>query len=552
VTECSVGAHIVRNLTAAGVQRVFCVPGESYLPLLDALHDHAAEIDTVTCRHEAAASHMAEAHAKLAGTPGVCLVTRGPGATHASIGVHTARQDSTPMVLFVGQVGRGDRGREAFQEVDLATFFRPLAKAVLELDLPERVNEIVGRALLLAQSGRPGPVVVSLPEDVLALPVVQPPPLLAAPPEAAPRAEDLAALRRRLGASERPLLLLGGSRWDRAALAAIARFAVANQVPVATAFRRKDLFDNTHPLYAGELGLGPDPALVARARAADLLLVVGARLDENTTGGYQLLDPAGTHDHLVHAFPDADELGHVHRPGLAIVAGVKAFASSLAQIEIRVPSARLPWVEQARSAYAAWQVAPEQLGELDLCRVILHLGQVLPDDAILTNGAGNYAAWLHRFYRHRGFRTQLAPTSGAMGYGVPAAIAARLAHPDRTVVALAGDGCFLMSSQELATVAARNLRIVFIVVNNAGYGTIRMHQESRYPGRAIATALTNPDFPAYARSFGLHGARVTRTGEFAAALDAALAAEQSSVIELVVDPRQLTPNRRSEETSQRR
>jgi acetolactate synthase I/II/III large subunit len=542
--SASVGEHIVRNLRAGGVRRTFCVPGESYLPLLDALHDVRDTIDTVSCRHEAAASHMAEAHAKLTGETGVCLVTRGPGAAHASIGVHTARQDSTPMILFVGQVARADRGREAFQEVDLRAFFGSLVKAVLELDVPERVNEIVSRALALAQSGRSGPVVVALPEDVLAMQVDQPEPSPAPHPDPAPRTEDLDALRRRLAESERPLLVLGGSGWNAAAVSAIAGFAEANAIPVATVFRRKDLFDNGHALYAGELGLGPDPALVTRAQQSDLLLVVGARLDENTTGGYRLLDPARDHAQLVHVYPDADELGHVHRAGLRIAAGVRTTAGALAGLHVVPPALRARWVEAAQREYAAWREAPEQLGELDLCQAIMHLEATLPDDTIVTNGAGNYAAWLHRFYRHRRFRTQLAPTSGAMGYGVPAAIAARLACPERTVVALAGDGCFLMSSQELATVAARGLRILFVVVNNSGYGTIRMHQEVRYPGRAIATKLTNPDFPAYARSFGLHAARVTRTGEFPAALEAAMAHHGPSLIELVTDPRQLTPTRR--------
>jgi acetolactate synthase I/II/III large subunit len=546
VSSGRVADHVVRNLRAAGVRHVFCVPGESYLALLDALHGDRADIDTVTCRHEATASHMAEAYAKATGGVGICLVTRGPGAAHASIGVHTARQDSTPLVLFVGQVSRADRGREAFQEVDLGAFFGSLAKAVLELDVPERVNEIVGRALSLAQSGRPGPVVVALPEDVLGATVVQPDPNPPAVHEPGPRREDVDALATRLSASERPLLVLGGSRWTDRSAAEIRRFAEAQALPVATAFRRKDLFDNTHACYAGELGLGPDPALFERAQQSDLLLVLGARLDESTTGGYRLLDPAQDHPQLVHVHPDADTIGRVHRSALGLVAAPGPFAEALGTLTADAPPARMRWVDAARRGYAAWREPPPQLGNVDLCAVILHLDRVLPDDAIVTNGAGNYATWLHRFYRHRRFGTQLAPTSGAMGYGVPAAIAACLAHPGRAIVALAGDGCFLMSSQELATVVARRLRIVFVVVNNAGYGTIRMHQETHFPGRTIATTLVNPDFAAYARAFGLSAVRVTRTDEFPAALQSALANEGSSLIELVTDPRQLTPARRIE------
>jgi acetolactate synthase I/II/III large subunit len=543
-----VADHIVRHLRIAGVRHVFCVPGESYLDLLDALYENREVLETVTCRHEAAASHMAEAYAKTTGGVGICLVTRGPGATHASIGVHTARHDSTPMVLFVGQVPRADRGREAFQEVDVGALFAPLAKAVLELDVASRVNEIVGRALMLAQSGRPGPVVVVLPEDVLVTQVDQPDPTPLEVPEPAPRQADLEALTSRLAASERPMAILGGSRWDAHAVARFQRFAENNRIPVATVFRRKDRFDNGHPLYAGELGLGADANLVRRIEHSDLLLVIGARLDENATGGYRWLDTAADHRRLVQVHSDADTIGQVYRPGLAIVAGVRTMAAALEDLAVAAPASRTAWVDGAHRGYVEWLDPPPQLGELDMCEVVLQLDRRLPDDAIVTNGAGNYAAWLHRFYRHRGFGTQLAPTSGAMGYGVPAAIAARLAHPDRVVVALAGDGCFLMSSQELATVAARRLRIVFIVVNNAGYGTIRMHQEARFPGRAIATALENPDFCAYARAFGLSATRVTRTDDFGPAIDAALAGDGPALIELVTDPRQLAPARRIEAT----
>lgn len=535
---------LVDCLVAQGATHAFCVPGESYLAVLDALHDVRDTLQLITCRHEAGAANMAEAHGKLTGRPGLCFVTRGPGATHAAIGVHTARQDSTPMILFIGQVARADRDREAFQEVDYRQMFAPLAKWVAEIEDPARMAEYVSRAYAIAMNGRPGPVVLALPEDMLveACPASERrcERIEAANPAPAPAA--LARFRELLAGSARPLVLLGGSGWSEAGLASLKDFAQANRLPVATTFRRKALFDNTHPNYAGDLGIGPNPKLAERVKQADLLIVFGSRLSEMTTSGYTLITPPVPSQRLIHIHPDPDELGKVYQPALAIASGLDEAAHALAGLT--VDSSR--WAgaaEKAHADYLNW-VQPVAVDEgVNLSEVMAHLGSTLPHDAILTNGAGNFAAWLHRFYQHRRCRTQLAPTSGAMGYGVPAAVAAKIVHPERTVVCLAGDGDFMMTAQELATAVQYGANVIVLISNNGVYGTIRMHQDREYPGRVSGTELVNPDFVAFAAAFGCHAAKVERTEDFPAAFEAARQSNRPAVLELSVSARHIAPNK---------
>lgn len=535
---------LVDCLVAQGATHAFCVPGESYLAVLDALHDVRDTLQLITCRHEAGAANMAEAHGKLTGRPGLCFVTRGPGATHAAIGVHTARQDSTPMILFIGQVARADRDREAFQEVDYRQMFGPLAKWVAEIEDPARMAEYVSRAYAIAMNGRPGPVVLALPEDMLVEACPAPERrcerIEAANPAPAPAA--LARFRELLAGSARPLVLLGGSGWSEAGLASLKDFAQANRLPVATTFRRKALFDNTHPNYAGDLGIGPNPKLAERVKQADLLIVFGSRLSEMTTSGYTLITPPVPRQPLIHIHPDPDELGKVYQPALAVASGLDEAAHALAGLT--VDSSR--WAGAAEKAHADYRnwVQPVAVGEgVNLSEVMAHLGSTLPHDAILTNGAGNFAAWLHRFYQHRRCRTQLAPTSGAMGYGVPAAVAAKIVHPKRTVVCLAGDGDFMMTAQELATAVQYGANVIVLISNNGVYGTIRMHQDREYPGRVSGTELVNPDFVAFAAAFGCHAAKVERTEDFPAAFEAARQSNRPAVLELSVSARHIAPNK---------
>jgi len=534
------GTIVVDALAANGVDTVFCVPGESFIAVLDALYD-APSIRVVSCRHEAAAAHMAEARGKLDGRPGIAFVTRGPGSTHASIGVHVARQDSTPMILFVGQVARGMRGREAFQELDYAQVFGGLAKWAAEIDDARRIPELVTRAFHVAISGRPGPVVLALPEDVLReeADVADLAPVTRTAAHAG--ADDLARLSAMLAAAERPLMILGGSGWDEDACGAMRRFAERNALPAACSFRRQALFDNRDPRYAGDLGLGPNPALAARVRDADLILAVGARLGETPTGGYTLIEAPRPKQRLIHVHADPDELGRVFEADLAINAGPAELARALDALAPVSAPRWASWTRDARTDYEAWLDPGPSRGALDLAQVVRRLDARLPDDAILCNGAGNYTTWLHRFFRYKRFGTQLGPTAGAMGYGFPAAIAAKLRHPDRIVVAFAGDGCFLMSGSDLATAVQYGANIVVLVVNNGMYGTIRMHQERAYPGRVIGTDLVNPNFVAYARAFGAHAALVERTEDFAGAFEAALSAGKPALIELRADPEHITP-----------
>ena len=535
------GQLLADALAINGADMVFCVPGESYLAVLDGLYEHRDRVRVITCRHEAAAANMAEAHGKLTGRPGICFVTRGPGATHGSTGVHTARQDSTPMIMFVGQVGRDAAQRETFQEVDYRQMFGGLAKGVIQIEDARRVPELVGYAFQLAVAGRPGPVVVALPEDMLADVVQVADSPAWQPVQAAPDAAQMRQLGTMLGQAERPLMIVGGSGWTAQAAQDIAGFAQAQGMPVACAFRRQDIVDNDHPCYAGDLSLAPNPALAQRVRDSDFLLVVGTRLGEASTQGYTLIANPDPGKPMAHVLAGAEELGRVYRPALAINAAPAAFAAAALQLSATGSPARTTWARQAHDDYLQWQAVTDVPGKVNMGHIVRHVRERVADDAIITNGAGNYAIWVHRYYTYRRRGTQLAPTCGAMGYGVPAAIAAQLAHPQRQVVCFAGDGCFLMSGQELATVARYALPIVFIVVNNGMYGTIRMHQEKTYPARVIGTELTNPDFAAYARSFGLHGVTVTDTAQFAPAFDAAVRERRATLIEIQVDPQAITP-----------
>jgi acetolactate synthase-1/2/3 large subunit len=535
------GKILADQLRLHGARMIFGVPGESYLAVLDALYDYRDSMPFIVCRQEGGAAMMAEAYGKLTGSPGICMVTRAPGATNASSGVHVARQDSTPMILFIGQVGRGMMDREAFQEIDFRRMFGQMAKWVAQIDDAARIPEYVSRAFHTAVSGRPGPVVLALPEDMLREKAAIADPQAYQRVEPHPSPEQMKGFRTLLAAAQRPLTIVGGGGWDAEAASQIRTFAEASSLPVAASFRRQDYFNNESPCYVGDVGIGINPALAKRVRDADLLLVLGARLGEMPTQGYSLLDIPKPKQQLIHVHASADELGRVYQPDLPINAGPRAFAAALAKTDPVDGSAWREYRDDARKAYEAWQVAPRTPGALQMGDVIATLRRALPPDAIIANGAGNFAIWVHRFYRYRQFGTELAPTSGSMGYGVPAAIAAKLVHPKRTVVAFAGDGCFLMTGQEFATAMQYNAPVIFIVVNNGMYGTIRMHQERTYPARVSGTDLTNPDFAAYARAFGGHGVVVTRTEGFAPAFEAAQASGVPSILELRIDPEAITP-----------
>ena len=535
--------HLVDALVMNGTTHVFCVPGESYLAVLDALYDARDRIRLIVCRHEAAAANMAEAHGKLTGRPGVVMVTRGPGATQGSVGLHTAFQDSTPMIMFIGQVSRGQMDREAFQEIDYRRMFASLVKWSAQIDVAARTGEYVNRAFATAMNGRPGPVVLALPEDMLteeAEAEALPPAPVA---RAAPDERALERFRELLGGAERPMLLVGGGGWTADAVDDLRRFVEATGLPVAASFRAKDLFDNLHPQYAGDVGIAPNPKLAARIRAADLVIAMGPRLGEMTTSGYSLLEAPLARQPLIHVHAGAEELGRVYTPMLAINAAPETMARALAAEPWTQDEG---WLQQAYDAHADFEAFSKPLPAsegVNLSEVFAYLDRTLPADAIVANGAGNYAAFLHRFYRHKAWKTQLAPTSGAMGYGFPAAIAAKAAQPQREVVCAAGDGCFMMAAGELATCMQYGLAVITLIVNNGAYGTIRMHQEREYPGRVSGTELFNPDFAAYARAFGAFGERVTRTEEFPAAFAAARASGKPAVIELVTSANEIAPGR---------
>ena len=535
------GQLVVAALRAHGVRMAFGVAGESYLEVLDALYD-APDIRLVTCRQEGGAAFMAETYGKLTGEPGVLLVTRGPGACNAAIGVHTAFQDSTPMVVLVGQVARHMIDREAFQEVDFRKMYAPLAKWVTQIDLAERIPELLNQAFQVATSGRPGPVVVALPEDMLrdraAAAVVGPYHAV----HAHPGAGDLAEMLRLLAATERPIMLVGGGGWSDATAADIARFAAANDLPVCCSFRRQDIVDNRLPVFVGDLGTGAAAALVARIKAADLVLAVGARIGEITSQSYTLLDVPDPGKALIHVHAAAEELGRVFRPTLAIQSGMAEFAAAAAALE---PVAAPRWREWRKAARAEYEAGlqPSKLTDapaLDLGQIMTWLRQRLPDDAIVTSDAGNFSGWPNRFLQYRRPGRQLGPTSGAMGYGVPAAVAASIVHPGRVILGFCGDGGFMMTGQEVATALAEGAHPIILVFNNAMYGTIRMHQERRFPGRVVGTALKNPDFAALAKAYGAFGATVSRTDEFAAAFEEAVASRRAAIIELRMDPEMIT------------
>lgn len=534
------GQLIVDCLQAQGVEHVFCVPGESYLAVLDALHD--ADINVTVCRQEGGATMMADATARLTGRPGIVMVTRGPGATNASPGIHIAEHDSVPLIMFVGQIENGMRGRGAFQEMDYRAFFGSTAKWVTEIDDPARIPEIVSRAFHVAMQGRPGPVIIALPEDVL---------IETAAVAAGPRVEaieiwpgqtQMAELQKRIWAAKKPIMILGGSGWSEKSVKSVERFAERFEMPVVTSFRRAMLFNGDHQNYAGELGISPNPKLKARIEQSDLVILVGGRMAEMPSQSYTLFNIPQPQVDFVHVHADPEELGRVYHPTLGINATPRAFAAALETLQ---PPNTIAWsaeTKQAREDFLSWTEQPPRVpGALDMGQAMMWLRNYLPEDAVICNGAGNYAIWVGRFLRFRKYATQLAPNSGSMGFGLPAAVGAKRQFPDRMVVAFAGDGCFLMNGQEFATAVQYDLPIIAVIVDNGMYGTIRMHQEREYPGRVSATKLKNPDFAAYARAFGGYGERVEKTEEFGPAFERAVASGKPAIIHCIVDPEAITP-----------
>lgn len=537
------GQILVDQLKRNGVERLTCVPGESYLAALDAMYD--ADIDVLICRHEGGAAMMAEAYGKLTGRPGICFVTRGPGATNAAHGVHIAQHDSTPMILFVGQVERAFLGRGAFQELDYVAAFGGIAKWVVEVSDPKRIPEIVARAFRVAMQGRPGPVVVSLPEDILTERVEVADAMPVDAVEASPTRVDMAAFAQAVGAAERPMMVLGGSRWTAEGSAAVADFAERYDIPVATEFRRTSLFPAHHPCYAGDLGFGQNPALSQRVKDADLLILLGARMAEVPSNGYTLIGGQT----LVHIFPQAEEIGRVYQPALGIVSSPDQFAKALSWIDEDAYS-QTSRGAAAHQDWLNWTTTPSPIpGDFQYGEVMVWLREHLPPETIITNGAGNYAIWVHRYWRHERPFTQVAPTSGSVGYSVPAGIMAKRQCPDAPVVTFAGDGCFLMNGNEFATAVQYDIPLIIIVIDNGMWGTIRMHQEREYPHRPIGTELRNPDFAAYAKAFGGHGETVRRTTEFAPAFERARASGKPAILHCLIDPQAITPAKTLDQVS---
>lgn len=536
------GQLVVDALVANDVKRIFCVPGESYLAVLDALVD--SDIGITICRQEGGAAMMADCWGRLSGQPGICFVTRGPGAANATAGLHIARQDSIPMILFIGQVQREAREREAFQEVEYRRAFTEHAKWVGEIDDPSRVAEFVTRAFSVATSGRPGPVVLTLPEDVLRETVEAPAPRPYTPVETHPSVADIHDLERRLSEAKRPFAILGGTRWTAEAVSQFASFAERWALPVGCSFRRQMLFDHLHPCYAGDIGLGINPKLAEAIREADLLLLVGGRFSEVPSSNYTLMKSPYPDQTLIHVHPDAGELGRIYRPEVAINASPAAFCAALPKDEQGVEPEWASRAAELHASYREWSTPPEEgPGPVKMGPIIRWLEENVAEDTIFANGAGNYATWIHRFHRFRRFGTQVAPTSGSMGYGMPAAVAAKQMFPEREIICFAGDGCFMMHGQEFATAVQYGLPIITVVVNNGTYGTIRMHQERDYPNRVSGTDLTNPDFAAYARAFGGHGETVEATEDFAQAFERARASGKPAIIEVKLDPEAITPTR---------
>lgn len=534
------GQILADQLVLHGSELAFCVPGESYLALLDGLYEHRDAFRIVNCRHEGAAANAADAYGKLTGRPGICMVTRGPGATHAATGVHTAMQDSTPLLLLVGQVARVERGRESFQELDYERVFGPMCKWAFEIDDTARIPELLARAYSTATSGRPGPVVLSLPEDVLSGTAEVPDAERYHAHQPAPDPAAIAELEQRLRHADRPFVMVGGSPWDEASAERFTGWALQCGLPVGATFRRQDIVDNTRPCYVGDVGIGVNPKLAARIRDCDLLIAVGTRLTEIETQGYTLPAPPVAPQPLVHVHPDPAELGRVYQPTLPILSGMAEFAAVAPAVD---GSRWAEWTAAARADYEAHLRHPPAPGHgVDLGEVVAYLRETLAPDTIIASGAGNFSGWVSRFYSWRRFGTQLAPQSGAMGYGVPAALAAQLLHPERTVIAFAGDGDFQMYGQELATAVQEGLPIIVVVVNNGTYGTIRMHQERHFPERVIATDLRNPDFAALARAYGAHGERVEDAAQFPGAFERARGAGRPALLELMTDAEALTPH----------
>lgn len=542
ITMRSGGEILVDQLLIHGVQHVFCVPGESYLAVLDAFHDR--NIEVTTCRQEGGASMMAEAHGKITGRPGICFVTRGPGATNASPGIHIAAHDSTPLIVFAGQVAREMREREAFQEIDYKAVFGSIAKWAVEINDARRIPELISRAFHVATTGRPGPVIISLPEDMLTDRMRVEDALAYATAETSPGSEEIDRFKELVGAARRPFMILGGSRWSQDASDSFAAFAERFDIPVATTFRRAHLFNANHPCYAGDLGIGPNPTLLQAIRESDLVILVGGRLSEIPSQSYTLVDIPNPQMKFVHIHPGAEELGRVYRPTLAIHASPTGFAKSLSGVRPAKGSAASERAKAAHNSYLKWTEEPTpQPGAVNLGEIIVWLRNKLSADAFICNGAGNFAGWIHRFYRFRSIGTHVAPISGSMGYGVPAAIGAKRLYPKRTVVCVAGDGDFLMNGQEFATAVQYDLPIVFIVVDNGMYGTIRMHQENEYPERIVATKLVNPDFSAYANAFGGFGIRVEDTASFPVAFEKASDSGKPAIIHVVVDANAISPGK---------
>lgn len=527
------GKILADQLAIQGVERVFSVPGESFLAALDGLYDSG--IQNVVCRQEGGAAMMAEAHGKLTGQPGVLFVTRGPGATNASSGIHVAMQDSTPMVVFVGQIDIAHRDREAFQEVDYKRLFSPLVKWVAEVDTTERLPEYIARAFQLARSGRPGPVVLALPENMLSAQATVPDRPKARIASQTATNRDAHLIAKALSKAEKPLVIAGGSVWSAQAQMDLQAFAAAWHLPVAVPFRRQDHIDNRHACYVGDLSVGMNPELAALLAETDCLVVLGSRLGDIMTNGYTTLNPEAHGTRILHVHSDPDEPGHIYAPDLAIAADSASMVAQLGSLTPPTAPIWSGWRDAARRSYLDWQMPLETPGPVKMELVTTWLSDTLPDDAILTNGAGNYAAFLHRYFRFKQMHTQLAPTSGSMGYGFPAAIAAKLQHPDRDVICFAGDGCFQMTCNEMSTAIQHGAAVIVLVVNNGKYGTIRMHQEKTYPARVSGTQIANPDFAALARSYGGWGATVTRTEDFESAFNEAKAAKTLAVIELQLD-----------------
>ena len=534
------GQILIDQLTLNGIDRVFCVPGESYLAALDGLYQ-SNSIETIICRQEGGAAMMAEAYGKMTNLPGICFCTRGPGATNASAGVHVAMQDSTPMILFIGQVAGSMAEREAFQEIDFRRMYGDMAKWIGQIDRIERIPEYVSHAFHTAMTGRPGPVVLALPEDMLSSHAEVEDARPAQPAQAKISAEDLSALQSHLQQASQPLIIVGGPAWTSDAQAQLMAFAERVNIPVAAAFRYQDYMDNRHANYVGDVGIGIDPKLAQRVRETDLLIAFGPRLGEMTTSGYSLVDIPNPKQKLIHIHPGAEELGRVYRPDMAINASLRSVAASLEKIIDLDQSKWAGWTRAARADYEAYCQLLETPGEVKFEQIVNHVSNILPDDAIITNGAGNYAGFVRRYHQYRTYRTQLAPTSGSMGYGVPAAIAGKLVRPQVPVICYTGDGDFMMTCQELATAVQYDIPIIIILANNGTYGTIRMHQEREYPDRVSGTSLKNPDFAAMATSFGAHGETVLKTADFKSAFQRAMDSGKPALINCLIEAEAITP-----------